>query len=55
MITLDERSIETVKIYYEKSKQPIIKEMLPQKAQSIEEAILDYKKLFCHFLRVMGE
>ncbi len=54
MITLDERSIETVKIYYEKSKQPIIKEMLPQKAQSIEEAILDYKKTLLPFSTSYG-
>mgnify|MGYP003370797638 FL=1 len=54
MITLDERTIETVKIYYEKSKQPIIKEMLPQKAQSIEEAISDYKKTLLPFSTSYG-
>jgi len=42
VISLGERSEETVKIYFEKAKNPIIKEFLPQKAQTVEEALQDY-------------
>ena len=42
MITLGTRTPETVKIYFEKSQSPEIKRFLPQKAQSVEEAMADY-------------
>ena len=42
MITLGTRTPETVKIYFEKSQSPEIKRFLPQKAQSVEEALADY-------------
>ena len=41
---LGDRTEATVRIYFEKSQQPEIKEMLPQKAKSVEEAISDYQK-----------
>ena len=41
---LGDRTEATVRIYYEKSQQPEIKEMLPQKAKSVEEAVSDYYK-----------
>lgn len=44
MIELRERTIETVRIYFEKSNTAEIKRVLPQKAQSVEEAIADFKK-----------
>ena len=43
-IVLGERTEETVRIYFEKAKQPEIKAMLPQKAQTVEEALEDYKE-----------
>ena len=43
ILTLEKRTEETVRIYYEKSQQPFIKSVLPQKAQSIEEALADYR------------
>lgn len=42
-ITLDERTEETVRIYFEQAQRQNIKRMLPQKAQSVEEAVADYK------------
>ncbi|MBQ9459306.1 MAG: GNAT family N-acetyltransferase [Oscillospiraceae bacterium] len=61
-ITLDDRTERTVRIYYELSQQPVIKAMLPQKAQSVEEAVCDYKKTllpkstsFGRVIRVDGE
>ena len=42
-IALGERTEETVRIYFEKAKQPEIKAMLPQKDQTVEEALADYR------------
>lgn len=42
-VALDERTEETVRIYFEQAQRPTVKKMLPQKAQSVEEAIADYK------------
>ena len=42
-IALGERTEETVRIYFEKAKQPEIKAMLPQKDQTVEEALTDYR------------
>ena len=44
IIILGDRTEETVRVYFEKSQQPEIKKMLPQKAKSVEEAISDYRK-----------
>ena len=43
-ILLSDRTEETVRIYFEKSQQPQIKTMLPQKAKSVEEAVSDFYK-----------
>ena len=43
-IVLGERTEETVRVYFEKANQPEIKAMLPQKAQTVEEALEDYKE-----------
>ena len=43
-ILLADRTEETVKVYFEKSKQLEIKSMLPQKAKSVEEAVSDFYK-----------
>lgn len=43
-VTLCERTAKTVAIYFEKAQQPIIRKTLPQKAQSVEEALADYAK-----------
>ena len=43
-ITLGTRTPETVAIYFEKAKRPEIRETLPQKAQTLEEALADFQK-----------
>ena len=43
-IRLSARTPETVKIYFEKTNRPDIKAVLPQKAQTVEEALEDYRK-----------
>ncbi len=43
MILLGERSAETVRIYFTRAQQPEIKRVLPQKAQTVEEALKDYQ------------
>lgn len=42
-IALEERTAETVAIYFRKTNTPPIRKTLPQKAKTIEEAIVDYK------------
>ena len=44
VITLGERTAETVRIYFEKANRPEIKKVLPQKAKTVEEAVADYEK-----------
>ena len=43
-ITLGNRTEETVRIYFEKSQNPLIKAVLPQKAKTVEEALQDFEK-----------
>lgn len=43
-VVLKNRTEADVKIYYEKAQQPEIKEMLPQEAKSVEEAVAAYRK-----------
>jgi RimJ/RimL family protein N-acetyltransferase len=44
VITLKERTEETVRTYFEKASTPEIRRVLPQKAQSVEEALADYEE-----------
>ncbi len=44
VITLGERTADTVRIYFEKANKPEIKQVLPQKAKTVEEALTDYEK-----------
>lgn len=43
-ITLGNRTAETVRFYFEKAQDPAIRAVLPQKAQTVEEALEDYEK-----------
>ena len=43
-ITLGTRTADTVKIYFEKANRPEIRQVLPQKATNVEEALADYEK-----------
>ena len=43
-IYLGHRTAETVRIYFEKANQSEIKAVLPQKAQTVEEALADYRE-----------
>ena len=38
VITLEKRTADSVKIYFEKTNRPEIKQVLPQKAKTVEEA-----------------
>ncbi|MBE6925835.1 MAG: GNAT family N-acetyltransferase [Ruminococcaceae bacterium] len=43
IITCKNRTEETVRIYFEKASTPEIRKVLPQKAQTVEEALADYR------------
>lgn len=43
-VTLGERTAETVAVYFEKTRSPAIRKMLPQKARTVEEALADFRK-----------
>lgn len=43
MITLKNRTADSVRTYFEKANKPEIKKVLPQKAKTVEEALEDYE------------
>ncbi|CBK74650.1 hypothetical protein CIY_19280 [Butyrivibrio fibrisolvens 16/4] len=43
-ITLEKRTADSVRTYFEKAKRPEIKQVLPQKAKTVEEALADYEQ-----------
>ena len=44
IITLEKRTADSVRTYFEKANRPEIKQVLPQKAKTVEEALGDYEK-----------
>lgn len=44
VINLKERTAETVVIYFNKTQNDMIRKVLPQKAQTVEEALADYER-----------
>ena len=44
IITLKKRTADSVRTYFEKANRPEIKQVLPQKAQTVEEALADYEE-----------
>ena len=44
VISLDSRTAETVAAYFEKTRSPVIQKTLPQKAQTLDEALADFRK-----------
>lgn len=44
IITLENRTAESVRTYFEQANRPEIKALLPQKAKTVEEALADYEK-----------
>ena len=44
LITLGKRTADSVRTYFEKANRPEIKQVLPQKAKTAEEALEDYEK-----------
>ena len=44
IITLKTRTADSVRTYFEKANRPEIKQVLPQKAQTVEEALADYEE-----------
>ena len=43
VITLEKRTADSVRTYFEKADRPEIKQVLPQKAKTVEEALEDYE------------
>ena len=43
-ISLENRTADSVRTYFEKANRPEIKQVLPQKAKTVEEALEDYEK-----------
>lgn len=44
IIALKDRTADSVRTYFEKTNRPEIKQVLPQKAKTVEEALEDYEK-----------
>ena len=44
LITLEKRTADSVRTYFEKANRPEIKQVLPQKAKTVEEALEDYEQ-----------
>ena len=44
VITLEKSTADSVRIYFDKANKPEIKQLLPQKAKTVEEALADYEK-----------
>ena len=44
IITLETRTADSVRTYFVKANRPEIKQVLPQKAQTVEEALADYEE-----------
>ena len=55
LITLEKRTADTVRIYFEKANTQEIRRVLPQKAQTVEEALEDYKKTLLPDARSFGQ
>ncbi|MBD5160515.1 MAG: GNAT family N-acetyltransferase [Oscillibacter sp.] len=43
-ITLGDRTAETAAVYFEKTRSPVIRSTLPQKARTLEEALADFRE-----------
>jgi len=43
-VTLGRRTADTAAVYFEKTRSPAIRKMLPQKARTLEEALADFRK-----------
>ena len=43
-ITLGDRTEDTVTVYFRRTRVPIIQKVLPQKAQTVEEALADFRR-----------
>ena len=55
VITLEKRTADTVRIYFEKANRPEIKQVLPQKAKTVEEALEDYEQTLLPDARSYGQ
>ena len=44
IVTLEKRTADSVRTYFEKANRPEIKQVLPQKAKTLEEALADYEQ-----------
>ena len=55
VITLEKRTADTVRTYFEKANRPEIKQVLPQKAKTVEEALEDYEQTLLPDARSYGQ
>ena len=44
IVTLEKRTADSVRTYFDKANRPEIKQVLPQKAKTLEEALADYEQ-----------
>ena len=54
-ITLKKRTADSVRTYFEKANRPEIKQVLPQKANTVAEALADYEKTLLPDATSFGE
>ena len=55
LITLKNRTADSVRIYYEKANKTEIKRVLPQKAKTVEEALEDYEQTLLPNAKSFGQ
>ena len=55
LITLKNRTADSVRIYYEKTNKTEIKRVLPQKAKTVEEALEDYEQTLLPNAKSFGQ
>ena len=54
-ITLEKRTADSVRIYFEKANKPEIKQVLPQKAKTVQEALADYEQTLLTDAKSFGQ
>ncbi len=54
-VTLEKRTADSVRIYFEKANRPEIRQVLPQKAKTLEEALADYEQTLLPHAESFGQ
>ena len=55
IVTLGNRTADSVRPYFKKANRSVIKQVLPQKAKTVEEALEDYKKMLLPNAKSFGQ